>query len=188
MYNLELYAIFAASKNWQKASIDYFCLINTIRSMRKKKMIRLLLACGLLMSPALTHAENEPKLVVNTADGASYEFFIADNPKMTYQDNFLVCQNDKGFSISVSAEQVTSFKFTPSNVDTGINSAKFPSSFGSVLSGLKTGSKVVVASIDGKIVKTLHANEAGTVELDFNQLPKGILIIKTEQGSLKIQH
>lgn len=151
-------------------------------------MIKLLLACGLLMLPILGYAANDPKLVINTTAGASYEFFIADNPKMTYQDNVLICQNDKGLSVSVEAAQVASFKFTPSNVDTGISSVTISSTFGSVLSGLKAGSKVVIASLDGKVVKSLNASEAGTLELDFNQLPQGILVIKTEKGSLKIQH
>lgn len=156
--------------------------------MKKKRMIRLLLACGLLMSPILGYAASEPKLVINTTAGATYEFFIADNPKMTYQNNVLVCQNDKGLKISVEATEVRAFNFTPSNAETGIDQVTISGKFGSLLSGLKAGSKVVIASLDGKIVKTLNASEAGTVELDFNQLPHGILVIKTEKGSLKIQH
>lgn len=39
--------------------------------MRKKKMIRLLLACGLLMSPVIAQADNEPKMVVTTVEGNS---------------------------------------------------------------------------------------------------------------------
>ena len=82
--------------------------------MRKKKMIRLLLACGLLMSPVIAQADNEPKMVVTTVEGSSYEFFIADNPTIQYKENLLVCQNDKGLSVSVEAANVKSFKFFPS--------------------------------------------------------------------------
>lgn len=64
--------------------------------MRKKKMLRVLLACGLLVSPAIAQAYNDPKMVVTTVAGTSYEFFIADNPTIQYKDNLLVCQNDKG--------------------------------------------------------------------------------------------
>lgn len=156
--------------------------------MKKKRMIRLLLACGLLMSPILGYAANEPKLVINTAAGATYEFFIADNPKMTFQDNVLVCQNDKGLKISVEATEVRTFNFTPSSEETGIDQVSISSKFGSILSGLKAGSKVTVATLDGKVVKSLNVSETGSVELDFNQMPHGILVIKTEKGTLKIQH
>lgn len=156
--------------------------------MRKKKMIRLLLACGLLMSPVIAQADNEPKMVVTTVEGTSYEFFIADNPTIQYKENLLVCQNDKGLSVSVEAANVKSFKFFPSESDTGINQVSFSSSFGSKLSGLTAGSKVLVVSLDGKVVKSLKANDSGTIDIDFTQLPHGIFVVKTEKGSFKIQH
>ena len=149
--------------------------------MRKKKMIRLLLACGLLMSPVIAQADNEPKMVVTTVEGSSYEFFIADNPTIQYKKNLLVCQNNKGLSVSVEAANVKSFKFFPSESDTGINQVSFSSSFGSKLSGLTAGSKVLV-------VKSLKANDSGTIDIDFTQLPHGIFVVKTEKGAFKIQH
>lgn len=157
--------------------------------MRKKKMLKLLLACGLLVSPVMAHAYTEPKMVVTTVAGNSYEFFIADNPTIQYKENVLVCQNDKGLSISVEATDVKSFQFFSSDVDTGINHVSISSSdFGSKLSGLNPGTKVIVASLDGKVIKSLNANDAGTIAIDFNQLPQGILVVKTEKGSFKIQH
>ena len=157
--------------------------------MRKKKMIRLLLACGLLMSPVMSQAYNEPKMVVTTVAGTSYEFFIADNPTIQYKDNLLVCQNDKGLSISVEAVDVKSFLFFSSDIDTGINHVSISSDdFGSKLSGLKPSSKVIVAALDGKVVKNLNANDAGTIDIDFTQLPHGIFVIKTDKGAFKIQH
>ena len=145
--------------------------------MRKKKMIRLLLACGLLMSPVIAQADNEPKMVVTTVEGSSYEFFIADNPTIQYKENLLVCQNDKGLSVSVEAANVKSFKFFPSESDTGIK-----------LSRLTAGSKVLVVSLDGKVVKSLKTNDSGTIDIDFTQLPHGIFVVKTEKGAFKIQH
>lgn len=156
--------------------------------MRKKKMLRVLLACGLLVSPAIAQAYNDPKMVVTTVAGTSYEFFIADNPTIQYKDNLLVCQNDKGLSISVEAADVKSFKFYSSDEATGVGHVSLSGDFGSKLSGLKPGAKVLVTSLDGKMVKSLNANESGIVDIDFNQLPQGILVVKTEKGSFKIQH
>ena len=157
--------------------------------MRKKVINKSLLACCLLMSPTLGYADNEPKIIVNTNQGATYEFFLADNPTMTYQDNLLVCQNEKGLSISVEAEAVKSFDFIPSDgQNTGINEITIRNDFSSKLSGLRAGSKVEIFSLDAQLIKSQKALEDGTLHVDFSQLPHGVFIVKTEKGSLKIQH
>lgn len=148
----------------------------------------MLLACGLLVSPVVAHAYNDPKMVVTTNAGESYEFFISDNPSIKYQDNLLVCKNDKGLSVSVEAANVKTFKFYSSDDDTGIGQVELPSVFGSKLSGLQAGSRVDIVTLDAKVVKSLKANTDGTVDINFGELPNGVLIIKTQKGSFKIKH
>ena len=150
-------------------------------------MIKLLLACGLLMSPVPGNAENRPSMVIYTTSG-DYQIFISDNPKMTYHDNLLVIRNDRGLTVSVEAADVRSFQFNGSDTPTGIRTADAAARSGSVLSGLTAGSRIDVFGLDGKLVKSLKADKEGTAEIDFRQLPKGILVIKTEKGSLKIKH
>lgn len=148
----------------------------------------MLLACGLLVSPVVAHAYSDPKMVVTTKAGESYEFFISDNPSIKYQYNLLVCKNDKGLSVSVEAANVKTFKFYSSDDDTGIGQVELPSVFGSKLSGLQAGSRVDIVTLDAKVVKSLKANTDGTVDINLSELPNGVLIIKTQKGSFKIKH
>lgn len=135
------------------------------------------------------YADDEPKIIVNTTQGATYEFFLADNPTLSYQDNLLVCQNEKGLSISVEAANVKSFDFIPSEEqETGIGQITIRNDFSSKLSGLRAGSKVEIFSLDAQLIKSLKVLEDGTLHIDFSQLPHGVFIVKTEKSSLKIQH
>ena len=148
----------------------------------------MLLACGLLVSPVVAHAYSDPKMVVTTNAGESYEFFISDNPSIKYQDNLLVCMNAKGLSVSVEAANVKTFKFYSSDDITGIGQVELPNVFGSKLSGLEAGSRVDIVTLDAKVVKNLKANTDGTVDINLGELPNGVFIIKTQKGSFKIKH
>lgn len=152
----------------------------------KKDLLRLLLACGLMMSPLLGHAYAEPKVVVSTTAGASYEFYISDNPQITYQDNLLVIKNDKALSVSIEAADVSEFKFYSSDA-TAIEGVEAGRGIGSMMSGLTSGTKVNVIALDGKTVQSISVGNDGKAELDFNSLPKGVYVVKTPKGSFKIQ-
>ena len=154
--------------------------------LRKKELLKLLLACGLMMSPLLGFANAEPKVVVETNAGSSYEFYISDNPRITYQDNLLVIKNEKDLSVSVDAADVKTFKFYSSD-DTAIDGVEIGGNFGSRMSGLKAGSSVNVITIDGKTVQSTTVGKDGNAEIDFTQMPKGVYVVKTEKGSFKIQ-
>lgn len=60
--------------------------------------------------------------------------------------------------------------------------------FGSKISGLTPGSKVIVATADGKVILSQNVSENGKAEVDFTQLPAGILVLKTEKGAIKIKN
>lgn len=153
---------------------------------KKKELLKLLLACGLMIAPLSGYAYADPKIVINTAAGSTFEFYIADNPRITYHDNLLVIENDKGVSVSVEASDVQGCNFFGSD-DTAINAVETEGKFGSMMSGLKVGSRVNVFALDGKTIQTMPVGNDGKAEIDFNQLPKGVYVIKTEKGSFKIQ-
>lgn len=162
--------------------------------MRKKTIILLLTACGLLLSPLASTTANasgvaeQAKIAINVS-GTTYEFYLADSPVITFQDNVLEVKSEKGKTISVDAKDVGTFTFVPS-ASTGIDLVQLhPSTaFGSKMNGLTPGSRVVVATIDGKVVLSQVANEQGAAAVDFDSLPSGLLILKTEKGSIKIRH
>ena len=157
-----------------------------VMKLRKKELLKLLLASGLMMSPLLSFATAEPKVVVETTTGSLYEFYIADNPRITYQDNLLVIQNEKDLSVSVNAADVKTFKFYSSS-DTAIDGVEIGGKFGSKMSGLKAGSSVSVFTADGKTIQKTTVGEDGNAEIDFSKMPKGVYVVKTEKGSIKIQ-
>ena len=159
-----------------------------MKKQKRKVLSRLLFACGLLMLPLLAHGNSEPKVVVRTNSGGVYEFIIADNPTITFQDNLLVIGNEKGLSLSVNAEEVAGFDFVPSDdsslsVDVINHSGRFRSLF----SSLEEGSTVDVLTLDGKILERVAIGADGKAEMDFTRLPNGVCIIRTGKGSFKIK-
>lgn len=157
-----------------------------IMEFNKKRMLRLLFACGFMMSPLIAHAYAEPKVVVSTFAGSSFEFYISAKPRITYQDNLLVIVSDKDGSVSLEAADVKEFRFCSSD-ETGVAAVKSDGRFGSMMSGLKAGSRVAVLSLDANTVQTVYAGSDGKAEINFGQLPDGVYIIKTEKGSFKIK-
>lgn len=162
--------------------------------MRKRTIIQMLMACGFLLSPVATMttsaAENSAAagITINVS-GTIYEFYLSDNPVITFQDNVLVVKSDKAAAISVDAKDVGAFTFTPS-IPTGINQVQQNPSlaFGSKMKGLSPGSRIMVATLDGKTVLSQVVGESGEATVDFQSLPSGILVLKTEKGTIKIHH
>lgn len=146
----------------------------------KKRMLKLLFACGFLMSPLLVRAYTEPRVVVCPFAGSSFEFYISVLPRITYQDNLLVIVSERDGSVSLDAAEVKDFRFYSSD-GTGVDAVKAEAGFSSVMSGLRAGSKVDVLTLDAKTLQTVYARSDGKAEIGFNQLPDGVYIIKTEK-------
>lgn len=155
--------------------------------MRKRTIIKILMACGFLLSPLTSWAEQQAKITINIS-GTLYEFYLEDKPVITFQDNVLEIKSDKNTGVTVDAKDVGDFSFVPSttgieNIETNPNVA-----FGSKISGLTPGSKVIVATPDGKVILSQNVSDNGKAEVDFTQLPAGILVLKTEKGAIKIKN
>lgn len=156
--------------------------------MRKRTIIKVLMACGFLLAPLGSWASSRAMITIDIS-GTIYEFYLADKPVITFQNNILVVKSDKGEGVTVDAKDVGAFQFVPS-VPTGIDQIESNPAFGfgSKMSGLTPGSKVIVATADGKVVLHQTVSEEGTASVDFSQLPAGILVLKTEKGAIKIKN
>ena len=154
----------------------------------------MLMACGFLISPVATMttsaAENSAAagITINVS-GTIYEFYLSDNPVITFQDNVLVVKSDKDEAISVDAKDVGAFTFSPS-IPTGIGQVEQNPylAFGSKMKGLTPGSRIMVVTLDGKTVLSQKVGETGEVTVDFQSLPSGVLVLKTEKGAFKVHH
>ena len=154
--------------------------------MKKNRIFRLLLLCGLLLFPASGFALGEPAIVVKTAQGATMEFFLADNPVITFQDNVLTVKDNKGSLLSVDASEVGDMTFSTSET-TGIEEVAMPDTqFGARLSGLLQGTTVEVYSTNGALQHSVNVGTQGTACIDFATLPSGVYVVKTSKGSFKI--
>lgn len=155
--------------------------------MRKRTIIKILMACGFLLSPLTSWAEQQAKITINIS-GTLYEFYLEDKPVITFQDNVLEIKSDKNTGVTVDAKDVGDFSFVPST--TGIENIEMNPNvaFGSKISGLTPGSKVIVATPDGKVILSQNVSDNGKAEVDFTQLPAGILVLKTEKGAIKIKN
>lgn len=144
-------------------------------------MLRLLLACGLMISPLLGRANSVSRFVLSVTSGAKYEFFISNAPEILYQDNQLNISDNKNLTVAVNAADVSGFEFFPS--EAGV---EFVEMKGSLLSGLSAGSVVQIVSIDAKSIQTVTVGDDGKAEIDFTRLPFGVYVVTTEKGSFKI--
>lgn len=149
-----------------------------------KKAIKILLTAGLICCPLMADAE-EARIIISTKDGTVAEFYLVDDPVITYQDNLLVVRSNKR-EISVEAEQLQSFDFKPSET-TGIDATMTDyNTEGSSLSGLPAGSKVQIFNTGGRLIRTSTVSADGKAIVDIDSLPEGVYIIKTSKSSFKV--
>ena len=149
--------------------------------MEKNRFTKFLVTVGLMALPLMANAD-DTKFIITTNDGTVAEFYLDDDPVITYQDNLLVAISSKQ-EISVSAEDVLSFVFNSGN-GTSIANLQGSSRF----NGLVPGSTVQVFAVDGKLVTTTTVSEDGKVDINLNSLPEGIFVIKTANLSFKIMN
>lgn len=131
-------------------------------------------------------------LVVELSDGTQSEYFLEDEPVLTFTDDSIVvtCNNDV---VQFAPDNVVDYHFNTRRVSTDIreapatNDAEPSFSFSNAtFSGLKAGTRIMVYTIDGKPVKTITAGQDGTAKIELSSLPRGIYIIRTPNKSFKV--
>lgn len=127
-------------------------------------------------------------MIVTLKDGSEWRFAFADKPVVTCQDGMFVV---KTATVEQSTElaDIDNYKF---DVNSGANlleadEATLGYAMGQVaISGLQAGVAVYVYAMDGVLVLSARADEAGRATLDMNACPKGVYIVKANQMSWKI--
>jgi len=147
------------------------------------KMKSFLLFLWMLLPQALLAHVNA--VVVNMTDGTKAEFMLADEPVVTYSGNYLVLKTATK-EVSVSVTSIINLSFVDRYTPTKIESA--PTADGVLFRQLPAGSEIRVFTVDGKSVCTQKADSDGSVGLDLSRLPKGVLIIKTPETTIKVNN
>ena len=125
-------------------------------------------------------------VVVHQTNGTKTVFLLADAPVVTYSGNTLVLKTAKK-EASMPVEGIENVTFEEYSVPTLIDEATITSD-GILFRQLAAGSEVQVYTVDGKTVSTLKADGSGVVALDLSALPKGVLIIRTPDTTIKVNN
>ncbi len=148
----------------------------------KKKIFILFL--WLLLPQVLMAKVNA--VVVHQTNGTKTVFLLADAPVVTYSGNTLVLRTATK-EASMPVEDIENVTFEDYSVPTLIDEATITSD-GILFRQLAAGSEVRIYTVDGKTVSTLKADSSGVVALDLSALPKGVLIIRTPDTTIKVNN
>ena len=155
----------------------------------KFTLLSLLLA---LAATSMWAADKQNALIVLTKDNVLHQFILADKPTVTFEGTQLKVTCEKA-SASASFNLSDIIRFTYAGKDAaGIDEmttdpAEISMEEGVlVISQMKANSTVKVYSMDGKLVRQLTAQRAGTYRLSLSSLPSGVYIVKADNITYKI--
>ena len=135
-------------------------------------------------------ADNLNTLVVKMKNGAETAFFLKDKPNVTFEGTNLKVVSEKTTTTFALADvlRFTYVKRDPSGIDEQIVDPTEISYEDGVLviSQIKAGASVGVYALDGKLVRQLKAQRAGTYRLSLSELPTGLYLVKADNVTYKI--
>lgn len=156
-------------------------------------MKKILLTFMLFAFAATMFANGKDVLSVLMKDGTSVYFLLAEKPYITFQNDEMKIVSDTDEAL-VKRTLVERFEFI-NEIPTGIEDveeedeqlrANFKLDGDAVyITGLASGSKVVLYAMDGRVVTTSVAAADGCVTLSLNTLPSGIYIVKYNDTAIK---
>ena len=153
------------------------------------KRLQLLLLV-LLAWPIGVLADNLNTLVVTMKNGAETAFFLKDKPNVTFEGTNLKVVSEKTTTTFALADvlRFTYVKRDPSGINEQIVDPTEISYEDGVLviSQIKAGASVGVYALDGKLVRQLKAQRAGTYRLSLSELPTGLYLVKADNVTYKI--
>ena len=155
----------------------------------KFTILSLLLA---LVATTMRAADKQNTLIVLTKDNVLHQFVLVDKPKVTFEGTQLKVTCEKA-SASASFNLSDIIRFTYAGKDASgidemtVNPTEISMEEGVlVISQMKANSTVNVYSMDGKLVRQLTAQRAGTYRLSLSSLPAGVYIVKVDTITYKI--
>ena len=161
--------------------------------MQKFKLLTIMLLLTMLSVPIGMRADDKQNtLVVLTKDNVLHHFVLADKPTVTFEGTQLKVTCEKA-SASASFNLADVIRFTYDGKSaTGIDEmtvdpAEISMQDGTlVISQMKANSTVNVYSTDGKLVRQLKAQRAGTYRLNLSSLRAGVYLVKADNITYKI--
>lgn len=160
--------------------------------MNKKSLTGLIAALAMLLLPASLKAASEQLLVLTQTNGSVTKFALTDNPVITYKGNdIIVTCGEKVLQTSmadVANVGLEKGETTGIEAPIAVSEPQTTFSFGKVgFEGLLSGERIMVYSIDGKVISTIKADADGRAQVDLNNLQTGVYILRTAKKSFKIK-
>ena len=159
--------------------------------MKKKSFTGLIAALAMLLLPTSVIA-SEQLLVLTQTNGSVTKFALTDNPVITYKGNDIIVTCGENV-LQTSMADITSFGFdrgetTGIEETVAVSEPKTSFSFGQAgFEGLQPGERVLVYSLDGKVISAISADADGRAQMDMNNLQTGVYILRTAKKSFKIK-
>ena len=159
--------------------------------MNKKSLTVLIAALAMLLLPTSMRA-SEQLLVLTQTNGSVTKFALTDDPVITYKGNDVIVTCGENV-LQTSMADITDIGFKKEET-TGIeetvaaSESKTTFSFGQAgFEGLQPGERVLVYSMDGKVISAIKADADGRAQVDMNDLQTGVYILRTAKKSFKIK-
>lgn len=152
-------------------------------------MKNLILSVLLFFSALPCVAEDKNTLVVHLTDGTSVGFLLAERPRVTFAGDSLRIVSSVAEAVILRSE-VRRFEFV---ADAASSVVDVPTASGECVisenqlyvSGLDAGEAVRLYSLDGRLLRTAGASDAGVAYLSTDGLSAGVYVINFNSTTLK---
>ncbi len=159
--------------------------------MQNIKLLTITLLLTMLSVPTgMQAADKQNTLIVLTKDNVLHQFVLADKPTVEGTQLKVTCEKASA-SASFNLADVIRFTYDGKSAagidEMTVDPAEISMQDGTlVISQMKANSTVSVYSTDGKLVRHLKAQRAGTYRLNLSSLRAGVYLVKADNITYKI--
>lgn len=163
--------------------------------MKKNTLVKMMTVLCLLLLSSATYADNAKYLRITAKGGAVTEIPLAEAPIIVVENNLLKVGATSTIYLEVALADIENYtlafpaapakKYDPAlddeindDVVTGINTAR--------ISGMSPGTVINVYAPNGKLEGKMVAGEDGRIATDLGSFGKGVHILRTPNGSIKV--
>ena len=129
-------------------------------------------------------------LAAMSSNGSENAFFLKDKPKVTFEGTSLkvsAATGDVSFALA-DVMRFTYAKKSTSGISEQVENPTGVSFEGDVLviSQLKANTTASIYALDGKLIRQLKPQRAGTYRISLSELPSGLYLVKADNVTYKI--
>ena len=157
----------------------------------KRTLLRFIFTSLLAAMSSTLHAADEVEtLIILMKNGSENAFFLKDKPKVTFEGTSLkvsAATGDVSFALA-DVMRFTYAKKSTSGISEQVENPTGVSFEGDVIviSQLKANTTASIYALDGKLIRQLKPQRAGTYRISLSELPSGLYLVKADNVTYKI--